>query len=220
MTDPSPRHRTRVKVCGIRDHEAAQTAAMAGADAIGFIFVSESPRFIDPEDAIGIMLGLPPLVSAVGVTRNLSVEAFMELEQVCPTPLSQLHGSEDEKTVRACGPGVLKAFRYDEATIASQLKRWGAHDEVDAVLIDGGDGGEGVALDWNRLAEHLEGFSKPVFLAGGLDPDNVGEAIRAVRPYAVDVSSGVESAPGVKDLGRVRAFVAAVTDADASLASA
>jgi len=221
MTESSPRHRTRVKVCGIRDHEAAQTAAMAGADAIGFIFVKDTPRYIEPEDANAIMMSLPPFVSAVGVTRDLSVDDFNDVYVACPTQISQFHGSESEKVLSdCCGPCNVKAFKYDSTTIASQLKRWGAHDEVDAVLIDGGDGGEGVALDWNRLAEHLEGFSKPVFLAGGLDPDNVGEAIRAVRPYAVDVSSGVESAPGVKDLGRVRAFVAAVTDADASLASA
>ncbi|MFG0306014.1 MAG: N-(5'-phosphoribosyl)anthranilate isomerase [Phycisphaerales bacterium JB040] len=219
MSEHTARHRTRVKVCGIRSHEAARAAAQAGADAVGFVFVKGSPRFIEPEDALGIMLALPPLVTAVGVTRDLSVEDYIELEQVCPTPLSQLHGSEDERTVQACGPGVVKAFRYDGATIGSQLKRWGGHDEVDGVLIDGGDGGEGVALDWRELAAHLSGFEKPVFLAGGLHPGNVGEAIRAVRPYAVDVSSGVESAPGVKDPSKIRDFIRAVVEADAALAS-
>jgi len=207
--------RTRIKVCGIRDHESARVAAEAGADTIGFIFVEGSPRYIDPREAVGIMLGLPPLVSAVGVTRDLSVDGFCDLEEVCPTPISQLHGSEDEKTVRACGPGVIKAFRYEEATIASRLRKWAAVDEVDAVLIDGGDGGEGIALDFSALSAHLQGFSKPVFLAGGLTPDNVGEAIAKVRPYAVDVSSGVESSPGVKDHDKIRAFVRAVLAADA-----
>lgn len=209
-------HRTRIKVCGIRDHESARVAAEAGADTIGFIFVEGSPRYVDPREAVGIMMSLPPLVSAVSVTRDLSVDEFCDLEEVCPTPISQLHGKEDEKTVRACGPGVIKAFKYEEVSIASHLKKWGAVDEVDAVLIDGGDGGEGTALDWDALSAHLKGFTKPVFLAGGLTPENVGEAIATVRPYAVDVSSGVESSPGVKDHDRIRAFVRAVLAADAA----
>ena len=212
--------RTRVKICGVRDPETAEAAAEAGADAVGFIFVTGSARAIEPEDACEIMLLLPPLVQTVGVSRDLSVDAFVELEQRCPTNLSQLHGKESEKTVRACGPNVIKAFRYDAASIDTQLKRWGGVAEVDAVLIDGSDGGEGAALDWGALEERLtfarnEGFTKPVFLAGGLTPDNVGAAIAAVRPYAVDVSSGVESEAGVKDLGAVRAFCAAVRAADA-----
>ncbi len=215
--------RTRVKICGIRDAGAAHAACEAGADAIGFIFATGSPRLIDPDRAFEIMMGLPPLVQTVGVTRDLSVDAFSELEQMCPTNLSQLHGSESERTVRACGPNVIKAFRFDEASIGTQLDRWGGVDEVDAVLIDGSEGGAGTALDWGSLARHLDsarrsGFDKPVFLAGGLDPDNVGEAIRAVRPDVVDVSSGVESAPGVKDLGAIRAFCAAVRTADAARA--
>ncbi|MFT5422569.1 MAG: phosphoribosylanthranilate isomerase [Phycisphaerales bacterium] len=212
----SSTHRTRIKVCGIRDHEAARVAAQAGADTIGFIFVEGSPRYIEPREAVGIMMSLPPLVSAVGVTQDLSVDEFCDLEEACPTPISQLHGAEDEKTVRACGPGVIKAFKYEEVTIASRLKKWGAIEEVDAVLIDGGDGGEGTALDWDALSAHLEGFAKPVFLAGGLTPENVGEAIARVRPYAVDVSSGVESSPGVKDHDKIRAFVRAVLAADAA----
>lgn len=209
-----------MKICGIRDHGAAEAAAAAGADAIGFIFASGSPRLIDPDEAFEIMMVLPPLVQTVAVTRDLSVDAFSELEQRCPTNLNQLHGTESEKTVRACGPNVIKAFRYDGATIGTQLRRWGAVDEVDAVLIDGSEGGEGTALDWAALAEHLgaargEGFDKPIILAGGLSPDNVGAAIAAVRPYAVDVSSGVESSPGVKDHGAIRAFGAAVRAADA-----
>lgn len=212
--------RTRVKICGVHDPQAAEAAAEAGADAIGFVFVEGSPRAIDPDDACELMMALPPLVQTVGVTRDLGVDAFVELEQRCPTNLSQLHGKESEKTVRACGPNVIKAFRYDAASIDTQLRRWGGVDEVDAVLIDGSDGGEGAALDWEALAERLllarnEGFEKPVFLAGGLTPDNVGRAIAAVRPYAVDVSSGVESEPGVKDLGAIFAFCAAVRAADA-----
>lgn len=213
--------RTRIKICGLRDDDAVEAAICGGADAIGFIFVSGSPREIDADRAGDIMAGLPPLVSTVGVSRDLSVDAFCELEQLCPTNLSQLHGKESEKTVRMCGPDVIKGFRFDPATIDTQLDRWGAVEEVGAVLIDGSEGGEGTALDWGALAERLagarsRGFDKPVFLAGGLTPDNVAEAIGAVRPYAVDVSSGVESSPGVKDVGAIRAFCAAVRGADAS----
>lgn len=213
--------RTRVKVCGVRDAETAEVAAEAGADAVGFIFVEGSPRCVDPDEAAGIMLGLGPLVSAVAVTRDLSVDEFAELEQVCPANLSQLHGKETEKTVAACGPGVIKGFRFDPATIDTQLDRWGGAEGVDAVLIDGSEGGEGRPVDWPALAAELaaareRGFALPVFLAGGLTPDNVGEAIAVVRPFAVDVSSGVESAPGVKDHGAIRAFCQAVTAADAA----
>lgn len=214
MSRTSP-GRTRIKICGVRDAGAALAAADAGADAVGLMFVERSPRAIDTGTGREIMGALPAFVTPVGVVADLDVDAFCDLEGECPVPLFQLHGAEDEKTVRACGPGVIKAFRYDPATIDSQLARWGGLDEVDAVLIDGSPGGEGASFDWAALAPRLGGFPKPVVLAGGLSPDNVGDAIRAVRPYAVDVSSGVESAPGVKDGAKVRAFCDAVRAADA-----
>eukprot|EP00913_Durusdinium_trenchii_P006077 g5689.t1 len=174
-----------------------------------------SPRAIGPAAGLEIIGALPLFVTPVGVVADLDVDAFCDLEAECPAPVFQLHGREDEKTVRACGPGVVKAFKYDAATIDSQLKRWDAIDEVEAVLIDGSSGGEGTSFDWDALGGKLDSFSKRVILAGGLHAGNVGEAIRAVRPYAVDVSSGVESAPGVKDLDKIRAFCAAVRAADA-----
>ena len=206
--------RTRIKVCGIRDLDAALAAAQAGADAIGFVFVDDSPRRIEPEAASEIMWALPPLVETVGVCRDLTVDAFSDLEQRCPTSLSQLHGAESEKIVAACGPNLIKAFRFDPATIDRQLERWASLPEVDAVLIDGSDGGRGEPFDWDQLVPHIQGYPKPILLAGGLDPDNVGHAIRTVRPYAVDVSTGVERAPGVKDHDKIRAFCAAVRGVD------
>lgn len=207
--------RTRVKVCGITTPDDAAAAIEAGADAIGFVFVPDSPRFIDPDAAAAILDALPPFVTAVGVVRDLGVDAFSELEQRCPCHLMQLHGRENEKTVAACGP-CIKAFRYEEATIRSQLDRWEPLDAVDAVLIDGSDGGRGETFDWNALAAHLgDGYEKPVILAGGLHPGNVAEAIRAVRPWAVDVSTGVESQPGAKDPEKLAAFIQAVRHADA-----
>jgi len=214
MNPPQAHQRTRIKVCGITTPEMALAAVDSGADAIGFVFVEDTPRYINPDDATAIMFGLPPMVSAVGVIRDLDVDQFCELEQRCPAQLMQLHGKEPVETVRQCGPGVIKGFRFDGATIASQLERWGAVDEVDAVLIDGSDGGTGESFDWAALATHLDGFDKPIILAGGLDAGNVAEAIRTIRPFAVDVSSGVESSPGVKDPAKIAAFCAAVRAAD------
>lgn len=209
--------RTRIKICGIRDVDTAMCAADAGADAIGFMFYRESPRSIDPVDARSIMDALPPLVATVGVFVNPSIEKFCDCEEVCPTNYVQLHGQEDEAMVRQCGPWLIRAIRYDPATIRSDLARWDQIDEVDAILVDGSAGGQGVALDWNGLAEAAKDISTPLFLAGGLTPDNVADAIRAVRPYAVDVSSGVEASRGVKDPALIRAFCQAVREADGSM---
>lgn len=209
--------RTRIKICGIRDAENALVAAEAGADAIGFMFYRESPRHIEPEDAREIMDILPPMVSTVGVFVNPSIEKFCDCEETCPTNYVQLHGQEDEELVRQCGPWLLRAVRYDPATIRTELERWDEIDEVDAILVDGSLGGQGVALDWSGLAEAMQGIKTPIYLAGGLTPENVGEAIRVVRPYGVDVSSGVEKERGVKDPALIRAFCEAVRAADRSL---
>jgi phosphoribosylanthranilate isomerase len=209
--------RTRIKICGIRDSENAMVAAQAGADAIGFMFYRESPRHIEPEDAREIMDILPPMISTVGVFVNPSIEKFCDCEETCPTNYVQLHGQEDEELVRQCGPWLLRAVRYDPATIRTELERWDEIDEVDAILVDGSLGGQGVALDWKGLAEAMEGIKTPVYLAGGLTPENVGEAISVVRPYGVDVSSGVEKERGVKDPALIRAFCEAVRAADRAL---
>ena len=212
--------RTRIKVCGVRDAAAIEACADAGIDAVGLMLIERSKRYIDPDEAFALTAACPPFVTAVAVVADLSVDEFNDLEQRCPTSLVQLHGVESEKTVEACGPGVVKAFRFEADTVAMQLSRWDAIDEVDAILVDGSAGGEGTVFEWQRLAEAIAampagGLSKPLFVAGGLSPDTVGDAIRALRPYAVDVSSGVETAPGVKDPARIRAFAQAVAAADA-----
>jgi phosphoribosylanthranilate isomerase len=125
-----------------------------------------------------------------------------------------LHGNEDVQLVRSCGPDVIKAVRFDEATIARELARWDDLEEVCAILVDGGSGGAGVPFDWALLTPHLEKISKPIILAGGLTPENVGHAIREVRPYGVDVSSGVERVKGEKDVALIEAFCEAVHAAD------
>jgi phosphoribosylanthranilate isomerase len=217
----SNRVRTRIKVCGIKDPASAAVAAEAGADAIGFILVPKLPRTIEPEDAAAIMYGLPPMVNSVGVVRNLSVDEFADLEQRCPCELMQLHGDEDDKTVAACGPGVIKAFKFEADSIEAELRRWCRLPEVSAILVDGSAGGAGESFEWSRLADAVASLPlpKPIIVAGGLNPDNVGEAIAACKPWAVDVSSGVESEPGVKDHGAIRAFCEAVRAADAAVGS-
>jgi phosphoribosylanthranilate isomerase len=210
--------RTRIKICGVKDLETARAAADAGADAVGFVFHRASPRYIEPARAWEIIGGLPPFVSTVGLFVDTPLEKFCDVEEECPTDLSQLHGNESEELVRDCGPNIIKAVRFDADTIGAELNRWDAVDEVAAILIDGSAGGEGKSLDWGLLAVHAEGRggdSKPLILAGGLTPENVGEAIRLVRPWGVDVSSGVERSRGEKDAGLIAAFCDAVQRADA-----
>lgn len=219
--------RTRIKICGIRDLETALVCAHAGADAVGFVFHPQSSRFIEPEEAADVMLMLPPLLTSVALFVNVSFERFCDLEEACPTTLSQFHGSESTDLVDECGPGIIKAIKYDPKTIQDDLRTWNDCGGADAILVDGSSGGEGQTLDWAGLRKAMEavgygteretnGELRPIFLAGGLTPSNVAEAIRVVKPYAVDVSSGVESEPGVKDPALIRAFCDAVRKADAN----
>lgn len=207
--------RTRIKICGITDEEGLFAAADAGADAVGFVFHPKSRRFIEPEEAFELVGFLPPFVASVGLFVDASVERFSDMEELCPTDLSQLHGNESEQVVRDCGPKVIKAVKFDPATIERELARWDKVDEVDAILVDGSAGGAGETFDWNALAKVKAATSKPLIIAGGLTPDNVAEAIRIVRPYGVDVSSGVESEPGQKDSTLIAKFCEAVRSADA-----
>ncbi len=209
--------RTRIKICGIRDEESAFAAADSGADAIGLVFYPQSPRYIEPDDAWQLVGMLPPFVSSVGLFVNADLDRFMMIEEECPTDMSQLHGHEPEELVKQCGPNVIKAVRFDAKTIADELDRWDRVDEVDAILVDGSAGGQGTSFDWSALAAARERLSKPLILAGGLTPENVGDAIRTVRPFAVDVSSGVESSPGVKEVDLIEAFCRAVRRADSEL---
>lgn len=206
--------RTRIKICGIRDVEAARAAVESGADALGFMFVKASPRYIVPESAWEILSVLPPMVSTVGVFADAPVDQFCDIEEMCPTNYVQLHGQESEPIVKRCGPNVIKGVKFDAATIEDELRRWEAVEEVEAVLVDGSAGGQGTTLDWTALAPLADRAQVPIILAGGLNARNVGEAIRAVRPFAVDVSSGVEREKGVKDADLIEAFCDAVREAD------
>lgn len=205
--------RTRIKICGVRDAETALAAAECGADAVGLVFVESSPRFIEPDQAWEVACALPPMITRIGVFADAPPERFFAVKERCPFDYGQLHGGESEEVVRACGPWIIKAVRYEAATIESELARWSAVAEIDALLIDGG-AGDGREIDWDALARVKHLCHHPIILAGGLTPRNVGQAIRAVRPFAVDVSSGVERDRGVKDARLIAAFCEAVRGVD------
>lgn len=200
----------KVKICGITSVADALLAAEAGADAIGLVFYPHSPRFVEAGAAREIVRALPPFVSPVGVFVN---EAPATVEELCTAAgirIVQLHGSEEPEYVEQLPEyRVIKAIRVGRAEDLLAARQY----RVSAVLLDskveGLWGGSGRSFDWT-LARQL---NARIILAGGLAPDNVAQAIRLVKPYAVDVSTGVEAAPGRKDPALVRAFVAAVRTA-------
>ena len=197
-----------VKICGITNLEDGLAAAEAGADAVGFVFHPASPRFITTEVAARILTQLPPSLVKVGLFVDAPAELVVRAIGECGFNLLQFHGEESPEYCLQFGVMTMKAFRIrDEASLAI-LDNY----PTDAWLLDAyspeAPGGTGKAFNW-ELAVQAVRRGKPVFLAGGLTPENVAEAVRQVRPYAVDVSSGVESAPGKKDPGKVRAFIRA-----------
>ncbi|MCA9293174.1 MAG: phosphoribosylanthranilate isomerase [Phycisphaerales bacterium] len=209
--------RTRIKICGIRDPHTALIACECGADAIGVVLAPGSPRTVTSDEAWEVVAAVPPFVTTVGLFVNAKPEQYLEAAHDLGFDLGQLHGKEAEPVVRECGPGIIKAIQYDSETIEHDLFKWSRITEVNAVLVDGGSGGTGERADWAHLAQVAERCDHPLILAGGLTPENVGEAIRLVRPWAVDVSSGVESERGVKDPALIEAFCEAVRQADARL---
>ena len=207
---------TRVKICGITTRDDAEVAVEAGADALGFNFYRESPRYIRPDAAARIIAGLPPFVLPVGVFVNKSPQAIERLAREIGFRAVQLHGDESPTTIALLAPlPVIKAFQVGPDFRAARLRRFAA----DAFLLDGfrdeRRGGTGRAFDWS--VARRAGRYGPVIVAGGLTPENVERAIAEARPYAVDVASGVERAPGKKNHHAVRAFIAAVRRADRKL---
>lgn len=206
--------RTRIKICGITDAQTAREAVACGVDALGLVFADGSPRRVSIEQAVEIFTLVPPLVTIFGVFQ-LTQRPNRELEEWKSVGgWVQLHGDEDETIAKRISRSfrVSKGFRFDP----KQVRRWDRCEPVEMLVIDGARPGGGRGFRHDRLAEIMGDIRKPVMLAGGLTPENVGAAIRLVRPYAVDVSSGVESEPGVKDAEKIRAFCAAVREADDS----
>jgi phosphoribosylanthranilate isomerase len=202
----------KVKVCGITNAEDALAAVEAGADALGFIFYEKSPRYVVPGVAANIIAELPPLVTPVGVFVNEGLTTVRSIMNTCGLAMAQLHGDENVSYCRELARPAMKALRLRDRGSLLALAEYQGRGGVRGFVLDAFSelsyGGTGQITDWGLAAEVAK--STPILLAGGLTPDNVTEAIRTVRPYGVDVSSGVESAPGKKDHAKMRAFVDAV----------
>lgn len=231
--------RTRIKICGVCDVETAIAAVAAGADAIGLVFVDASPRCITIEHARPIVAALPPFVEPVALFVNAPLDQVRQVAKALGLRTVQLHGDESPGFASDLAPlRVIKAVGFEARHVTESLKPWrGSCANLSGVLFDAPPadgpkpaapnpltGGTGRPLDWSGLAklEHagvLTGLP-PTILAGGLNPDNVAQAIRTVEPYAVDVSSGLESSQGVKDVHLIRTFVKAVRQADEQLSAA
>ncbi len=203
---------TRVKICGIMSGEDAAAAVAAGADALGFVFVPDSPRYIRAERAERIVAGLPPFVTSVGVFVNQELDEILEIAARCRLQAVQLHGEEPEEIARRIPLQVIKAIRVRNQESLRPVATYPAHAFLLDAYVEGKAGGTGTAFSWDLVAA-VSGKA-PIILSGGLRPDSVEAAVRRIRPYAVDVSSGVEFRPGEKDPQKVREFVAAVRRAD------
>jgi phosphoribosylanthranilate isomerase len=202
-------NRVRVKICGVTRAEDALAAVRLGADALGFNFWPGSKRHVTAAAARGIIARLPPFVTPVGVFVNQLEEEMRAIAAETGIQIFQLHGDEPPELCARLPLPVVKAIPVDQVRALSRLLSY----EVSAFLLDTpsrGYGGSGEPFDWS-LAEGVSEVA-PVILAGGLTPENVAAAVRAVRPYAVDVASGVESSPGVKDTARMSRFFAAVRE--------
>ncbi len=205
-----------VKICGITGGADAAVAVEAGADALGFNFYAQSPRAIEPQLARDIIAGLPEYVTPVGLFVDAPLEEVKKLSAMCGFRMVQLHGQESPEYCRKADLDVIKAVRVKDSGSLADLPRY----EVAAFLLDAFDpdlaGGTGKGFDYHLVEEAKEkAAGRPIIVAGGLTAENVGEAVRATRPYGVDVASGVEAAPGVKDQEKVRAFIERAKAAEA-----
>lgn len=206
---------TRIKICGITREEDADVAVAAGADAIGFVFYPPSPRYVTPQRAAELVARIPPFVDVVGLFVNEAPETVRSVCEAVPINVLQFHGDEEAAYCRQFSRPYLRAARVRPGLDLVEFARSFA--DARGLLLDAfveGYGGGGHVFDWTLIPPDLPGF---LVLSGGLAAANVGDAIRRVRPVAVDVSSGVEAGKGIKDHDKIAAFVAAVRAADAAL---
>jgi phosphoribosylanthranilate isomerase len=206
-------YRTRVKICGITRLEDALLACELGADAIGLVMTPSSPRCVPIERARAIRDALPSFVSAVALSHDLPFDHVSKIIDEVRPDLIQFHGSENAAFCESFGVRYIEAIGM--AGDVDVLAMAAAHPHACGFVLDGhapgAQGGQGKVFDWSRIPRDL---NRPIILAGGLNPENVTRAIHEVRPFAVDLASGVESAPGIKDQDKLRAFFAAVRAAD------
>jgi phosphoribosylanthranilate isomerase len=201
--------RVKVKICGITRAVDAQAAVAAGADALGFVFYERSVRHLSAAQAAAIIGELPPFVARVGVFVNAPEPFLREVAGECGLDTLQLHGNEPPEFCRRLQPWkIIKAFRMHNRETLRRLPEYSGLAWLLDSYVPGQMGGSGERFDWDLAGEAAKLGGK-IILAGGLTPANVAEAVRRVRPYAVDVSSGVESAPGKKDPHKIRDFIQA-----------
>ncbi|NBO10683.1 MAG: phosphoribosylanthranilate isomerase [Methylophilaceae bacterium] len=204
--------RTRVKICGITRPEDALEAILHGADAIGLVFYPQSPRYVTPLQAAEIVKKIPAFITVVGLFVNAEASEISDILSAVHLDLLQFHGDETPMQCRQFSRPYMKAIRVKSDT---NLVQYAAdYADAKALLLDafaeGVPGGTGQVFDWNLIPSNL---SVPVVLAGGLNADNVTQAIQKVRPYAVDVSGGVEASKGIKDAAKIAAFMRGVSNA-------
>ena len=210
--------RTRIKLCGLSQPQDVADAVTAGADAIGLVFYPPSPRSVTPQGAAELVHGLLPFVAAVGLFVNPSIEEVRAAVEAANLSLLQFHGDETPEFCARFGRPFLRAVRMEKGVdLLEYARRFSA---ARALLLDahvpGQPGGTGNTFDWAAIPENLP---IPLILSGGLDARNVGAAMRAVKPWAVDVSSGVESGRGVKDPAKIVEFIRKVRHEDAGLST-
>ena len=204
---------TRIKICGITNIDDALMAIDTGADALGFNFVPDTPRYLkDTKAAAKIIEQLPPFITTVGLFVNAAPEVIQAIADECHIDMLQLHGDESPQFCRGLNRRVIKAVRVKDESSCSHLSDYRVSGYLLDTYVKGTMGGTGVAFDW-RLAVKAKQYGQ-VILAGGLNPDNVGPAVQQVRPYGVDVSSGVEVSPGRKDPVKVQTFIRNVKEVD------
>ncbi len=205
--------RTRIKICGITRTRDALTAVTQGVDALGFVFYPPSPRYVTPAQAAAIIARLPPLVTTVGLFVDTPVTQIRQIIAQARLDCVQFHGNQSAATCAAVQHPWFRAIRVHADTNWSAVSTTFA--AAGALLLDtyrpGVPGGTGMTFDWSLIPARL---AQPIILAGGLHADNVAQAVRQVRPYAVDVSGGVESAPGIKDAAKIARFTAQVRCGD------
>jgi phosphoribosylanthranilate isomerase len=201
--------RTRVKFCGITRREDAVYAARLGVDAVGLVFYPQSPRAVNLQQACQIVQDLPPFVTVVGLFVNATFSYIQQVLDRVPIDNLQFHGDESPEECSRYNRPYIKAIRMEERTDLLQLAQ--VYGSASALLLDtyqvGMPGGTGQVFDWDRIPE---GIPKAIVLAGGLTPENVTHAVMKVRPYALDVSGGVERTKGVKDAAKMAAFMRGV----------
>ena len=208
--------RTRIKICGITREQDAAAAVAAGADALGLVFYAPSPRHVTPQRAAQLTAHLPAFVTRVGLFVNESPETVGAVLAQVPLDLLQFHGDEDAAYCSQFGKAWIKAARVKPGLdLLEYALAFAQARGMSGLLLDAdaaGYGGGGKTFDWSLIPRSLP---LPVILSGGLHPGNIAQAVRAVRPWAVDVSSGVEAARGIKDVQKITEFIAGVRDADA-----